>query len=75
LYVESNNLTKVPSNGFEILKTLKRLSLSYNPVEAIQSFDFKGLVNLWYVLLKNARIKNVVRGRFSGRNKALGLTS
>lgn len=67
LYLEGNNVTKVPSNAFEVLMSLKRLALSNNHTEPIQPFAFKGLVHLEY-LLKNSRIKNVVRDGFSGIN-------
>lgn len=53
LYLEGNNLTKVPSDAFEVHKSLNRLSLSHNRIKAMQPFAFKGLVNSEYLLMKN----------------------
>lgn len=40
----------------------------------MQSFAFKELVNLGYLLLKTSRIKNITRDGFNGLNNLKHLT-
>lgn len=51
-----------------LLKYLRVLKDFLCLIKAIQSFAFKGLVNLGYLLLKNSRIKNITSDGFNGIN-------
>lgn len=49
-----------------LLKYLRVLRGFLCLIKAIQSFAFKGLVNLGYLLLKNSRIEDITRDGFNG---------
>ncbi|NP_001018560.2 uncharacterized protein LOC553753 precursor [Danio rerio] len=63
LFINHNNLTKVPAG---LPSGLKQLRLAYNHIEKISEGDFQNLDSLTLILLQGNRLKTIEEGDFKG---------